>query len=144
MQGFPHRYPVTASAKKDGLVLLDSPGVTQLASAPPIEFDGPGYQWSPESLLTASVADCVILTFRAIARASKLEWTEIEMQVDGTLDRVDRVTRFTHFDIQARLRIPAGTDADKAKLLLEKAEKNCLVSNSLNAEKSMAVSVKIG
>ena len=143
MQGFPHRYPVSASAKKDGLVLLDSPGATQLASAPPIEFDGPGDQWSPESLLTASVVDCVILTFRAIARASKLEWTEIEMQVDGTLDRVDRVTRFTHFDIQARVRVPAGTDADKAKLLLEKAEKNCLVSNSLNAEKSIAVSVEI-
>ena len=85
----------------------------------------------------------MILTFRAIARASKLEWTEIEMQVDGTLDRVDRVTRFTHFDIQARLRVPAGTDADKAQLLLEKAEKNCLVSNSLNAEKSITVSVEI-
>ena len=26
MQGFPHRYSVNASAKKDGLVLLDSPG----------------------------------------------------------------------------------------------------------------------
>ncbi len=143
MQGFPHRYAVSASAKKDGLVLLDSPGATQLASAPPIEFDGPGDQWSPESLLTASVADCVILTFRAIARASTLEWTEIEMQVDGTLDRVDRVTRFTHFDIQARLLVPAGTDTGKAKLLLEKAEKNCLVSNSLNAEKSIAVSVVI-
>lgn len=142
MQGFPHRYAVSASAKNDGLVLLDSPGVTQLASAPPIEFDGPGDQWSPESLLTASVADCVILTFRAIARASKLEWTEIEMQVDGTLDRVDRVNRFTHFDIQARLRIPAGTDADKAKLLLEKAEENCLISNSLNAEMSLAVSIE--
>ena len=144
MQGFPHRYAVSASAKNDGLVLLDSPGVTQLASAPPIEFDGPGDQWSPESLLTASVADCVVLTFRAIARASKLEWNELELNIDGTLDRVDRVTRFTHFDIQARLLVPAGTDADKAKLLLEKAEKNCLVSNSLNAEKSMAVSVEIG
>ncbi|MCH7509099.1 MAG: OsmC family protein [Proteobacteria bacterium] len=143
MQGFPHRYPVSASAKKDGLVLLDSPGAPQLASAPPVEFDGPGDQWSPESLLTASVADCIILTFRAIATASGLEWNELEMNIDGTLDRVDRVTRFTHFDIQARLRIPAGTDAGKAKQLLEKAEKNCLVSNSLNAEKSIAVSVEV-
>lgn len=142
MQGFPHRYAVSASAKKDGLVLLDSPGAPQLASAPPVAFDGPGDQWSPESLLTAAVADCIILTFRAIATASGLEWNELEMKIDGTLDRVDRVTRFTHFDIQARLLIPAGADADKAKLLLEKAEKNCLVSNSLNAEKSMAVSVE--
>ncbi|MEE8108313.1 MAG: OsmC family protein, partial [Gammaproteobacteria bacterium] len=105
--------------------------------------DGPGDQWSPESLLTASVADCIILTFRAIATASGLEWNEIELNIDGTLDRVDRVTRFTHFDIQARLLVPAGTDAEKAKLLLEKAETNCLVSNSLNAEKSIAVSVEI-
>ena len=78
MQGFPHRYSVNASAKKDGLVLLDSPGASQLSSAPPIEFDGPGDQWSPESLLTASVADCIILTFRAIAKASSLEWSELE------------------------------------------------------------------
>ena len=78
MQGFPHRYSVNASAKKDGLVLLDSPGAAQLSSAPPIEFDGPGDQWSPESLLTASVADCIILTFRAIAKASSLEWSELD------------------------------------------------------------------
>ncbi len=122
--------------------MLDSPGAPQLPSAPPVEFDGPGDQWSPESLLTASVADCVVLTFNAIARASRLEWNEIECQVDGTLDRVDRVSRFTHFDIQARLLIPTGADAAKAKLLLEKAEKNCLISNSLNAEISMAVSVE--
>ena len=143
MQGFPHRYSVNASAKKDGLVLLDSPGASQLSSAPPIEFDGPGDQWSPESLLTASVADCIILTFRAIAKASSLEWSELELNIDGTLDRVDRVTRFTHFDIQACLQIPEGANADKAKLLLEKGEKSCLISNSLNAEISMVASVKI-
>ncbi len=142
MQGFPHRYPVSARGSKDGVVTLDSPGVSQLSSAPPVEFDGPGDQWSPESLLTAAVADCVILTFRAIARASKLDWSELELNIDGTLDRVDRVTRFTHFDIQALLKIPTGTDADKAKLLLEKAEKGCLVSNSLDAEFSMTVSVE--
>lgn len=142
MQGFPHRYPVSARASKDGVVTLDSPGVSQLSSAPPVEFDGPGDQWSPESLLTAAVADCIVLTFRAIARASKLDWNELELNIDGTLDRVDRVTRFTHFDIQALLKVPSGTDADKAKLLLEKAEKSCLVSNSLNAEFSMTVSVE--
>ncbi len=142
MQGFPHRYPVSVRASKDGVVTLDSPGVSQLSSAPPVEFDGPGDQWSPESLLTAAVADCVVLTFRAIARASKLDWNELELNIDGTLDRVDRVTRFTHFDIQALLKVPSGTDADKAKLLLEKAEKSCLVSNSLNAEFSMTVSVE--
>ena len=142
MQGFPHRYPVSARGSKEGVVTLDSPGVLQLSSAPPVEFDGPGDQWSPESLLTAAVADCVVLTFRAIARASKLDWSELELNIDGTLDRVDRVTRFTHFDIQALLKIPSETDADKAKLLLEKAEKSCLVSNSLNAEFSMTVSVE--
>jgi hypothetical protein len=35
--------------------------------------------------------------------------------VTGTLDRVDRVMRFTHVDIQARLAVPAGTDPDQAR-----------------------------
>jgi hypothetical protein len=33
----------------------------------PREFDGRGNQWSPESLLAAALADCFVLSFRAVA-----------------------------------------------------------------------------
>jgi organic hydroperoxide reductase OsmC/OhrA len=124
-----------------GTVSVSADRLTAIPTAPPAEFDGPGDQWSPETLLCASVADCFILTFRAIARASKLEWSELSCRVEGTLERVAGVTRFSRFTTYATLRLTAGGDAAKARLLLDKAEHGCLVANSLHAERSLVADV---
>jgi len=133
MQDLPHHYQVSASAETAGNIVLKADDLPQLVSAPPAEFGGPGDQWSPEHLLVAAVADCFILTFRAIARASKLEWSGLASSATGVLDRVERVNRFTSFTVSATLTVPAGTDIDKAQRLLEKSESACLITNSLTA-----------
>lgn len=69
MQALPHHYSVTAAAAADGDVTLRSAGIPSLQSSSPVQFDGPGDRWSPETLLVAAVGDCLILTFKAIARA---------------------------------------------------------------------------
>ena len=89
------------------------------------------------------MADCFILSFRAIARASKLEWTSLRCEASGTLDREDRVTRFTHIAVSVVLTVPEGTDQEKAEKLLYKAEESCLVSNSLNAERELEAVVTV-
>lgn len=137
MHPFPHTYAVTAAAQSTGNVELSSSGVERIVSAPPVEFGGPGDQWSPESLLVAAVADCFILSFRAIARASRLEWNSLSCSVDGILDKADGATRFTSFEVHATLGISAGTDEAKATRLLEKAEHACLITNSLIAESTL-------
>ena len=142
MHPYPHFYQVNAAAEADNAVLLSSAGLTTLSSQPPEQFGGPGDHWSPETLLVAAVADCFILTFRAIARASQLEWLHLDCKTDGILDRVDNLTRFTRFDILATLKVPAGTDEHKAERILEKAEAVCLISNSLNAEKKLVTKVE--
>jgi len=134
MQDLPHQYHVNASAEIDSNVILKADNLPQLVSAPPAQFGGPGDQWSPEHLLVASVADCFILTFRAVAQASKLGWNNLEAAADGVLERVDRVNRFTRITISATLTVPAATDVDKARRLLEKAEGACLVTSSLSAD----------
>jgi organic hydroperoxide reductase OsmC/OhrA len=116
MKEFPHRYSVRATAESQGLVSLDGEGLPSLRSAPPAEFGGPGDEWSPETLLVAAVADCFILTFRAMARASKLEWRSLSCQVEGVLDRVDRITRFTDLLVRASLEIPSGRPRSGASL----------------------------
>jgi peroxiredoxin-like protein len=144
MQDLPHHYVVSAGAKVAGNVVLSSDGVADLESAPPAQFGGPGDQWSPESLLVAAVADCFILSFRAIARASRLEWDSLSCQVEGTLDRVERVTQFTGFTVTATLDVPADTDEGKAQRLLEKAEQACLITNSLKADSHLEATVRVG
>jgi organic hydroperoxide reductase OsmC/OhrA len=138
---FPHRYQVRVGATADGEVRLAGDGLPELSSMPPPEFDGPGGHWSPETLLVAAVADCFTLSFRSIAKASRLEWTELTAEVNGLLERNDGVARFTRFDTHARLCVPAGTDPARARLLMEKAEKICLISNSLTAARHLECEV---
>jgi organic hydroperoxide reductase OsmC/OhrA len=142
MQPFPHSYRVTVEAFEGDVVALRSPGLPMISSAPPEQFDGPGNCWSPETLLAASVGDCFVLTFRAVGVA-RLKWNAIDCEVTGTLDRIDKRTQFTHFEIRAHLRVPTETDIGQARRALERAEHNCLISNSLNATIHLSAKVSV-
>lgn len=141
MQPYPHVYTVQASAQPEGDAPVSSPGLPTLTTAPPAEFGGPGDRWSPETLFCAAVADCFLLSFRAVARASKFDWLALECRVDGTLERVEKTTRFTEVLTVATLRVPAGANRDRAVRLMEKAEKVCLISNSLVCERRLEATV---
>ena len=73
MQDFPHHYRCVATANADqSRVRVSSQGLDDLITDVPSEFGGPGDQWSPEALLIAAVADCFVLTFRAMAAPSQI------------------------------------------------------------------------
>ena len=108
MHPYPHVYTAAAGGRPEGAVALTSPGLSEIATAPPPEFGGPGGVWSPETLLCASLADCFVLSFRAIARASGFEWSTLECRVEGVLERVAGVTRFTKYTTYARLEVPSA------------------------------------
>jgi organic hydroperoxide reductase OsmC/OhrA len=143
MHPFPHRYVVSAAASPAGHIVLSSAGLTQLPTAAPAEFDGPGNQWSPETLLVAAVADCFALTFRGIAKVSNLNWSSLSCEVDGTLERPERVTRFTQFTIHATLVIPDERQAQQARRILVRAEETCLITRSLNAKTDLDLEVEV-
>lgn len=142
MHPFPHIYRVSASTEAEGAVQLSSPGLATIASAGPVEFDGPGDLWSPETLLTAALVDCLVLSFRAVARASRLDWLHLECAASGTLDRIEKATQFTAFTVHAVLEVPKGTDLEKARKALEKSEQVCLISNSLKASKHLEIEIR--
>jgi len=143
MQNLPHHYSVSASVEAESAVQLTSTGLPAIESAAPAEFGGPGDKWSPESLLVAAVADCFILTFKAIARASKFSWISLTCTAEGTLDNVDRLTKFTAFEVNASLTMPPDMNEEKARRLLEKAKQACLITNSLSADTHLTSSVLI-
>lgn len=143
MQKFPHHYHASAQGLPTGIVSTHSEGLTTLDIAAPKQFDGPGGKWSPEKLLVACVANCLILTFRAVANASKLEWSELSCEAKGTLEMVDRKIQFTEIFINASLKISSQEDEDKALQLLEKAEDNCLITNSLTAQTHLETNISV-
>jgi organic hydroperoxide reductase OsmC/OhrA len=133
MKAFPHEYLVTVVSSPQRDVDLSADHLPTVRSAAPAEFGGPGDRWSPETLLVAAVGDCFAITFQGIARAAGLSWAFLRCEVTGTLDREDRVPQFTGFRIRARLGVPNETNQDLASSLLAKAERRCLIANSLKA-----------
>lgn len=134
MQPFPHHYRVSSSGTAEGEVPTtgeDMPTIS--ATAPPL-FGGPTGHWSPETLLVASVSSCFILSFRSVARASKLAWRHLDCPVEGVLDRVEGKNRFTRFTMTPALTIGDAAQADLAKRCMAKAEEVCLITSSLTAE----------
>ncbi len=141
MHPYPHHYIVSAAGRATGAVTISANGLPSVETSSPPQFDGPSGVWSPETLLTAAVADCFILTFRSVARAARFEWLALECRVEGTLERVEGQSRFTGFVTTARLTVPPAADSTKARRLLEQAEHGCLIANSLRAERVLSVEV---
>ena len=123
MKPLPHRYDVRLTGGPAGYATLNVPGLPDLATAPPSDFDGPGDAWSPEHLLLAAVETCFLFTLRAVAQASRIEFTSLDLSAEGTVDRRDSGMRFTEIVLRPRLRLPAGADEGKARRAMEKSEK---------------------
>ena len=132
MKPFPHQYEVHLTGGPSDYAALSTPGIPELRMAAPKEFDGPGDAWGPEHLLLGAVQSCFLFTLRAIAPASHVDFISLAVDATGTVDRQEKVTRFTEIVLRPRLVIAQGTDREAALRLLEKTEKHCLVSASLS------------
>ncbi len=137
MDPYPHTYVASASAEGAGPVAVGSPKLPALETSAPAQFGGPGNVWSPETLLCASIADCFVLTFRAVARAARFRWLKLECRVEGVLERVEKTPQFTHYRTFATLTVPIGTDVATGRGLLERAEQGCLIANSLRGARAL-------
>ena len=133
MQPLPHQYNVQINATPDSDIKVSSQGVPHFIASAPVEFGGPGDQWSPETLFMSAVASCFALSFKAVAGASSFTWKNLQCEAIGQLEKVDRTIKFTQITNKVTLTIGNDVDKQKAIKLIEKSESICLVTNSLSA-----------
>jgi peroxiredoxin-like protein len=131
MKPLPHHYAVQLAGGPTGHATVSIDGAPPLRSAPPREFDGPGDAWSPEHLLLGSVASCYLFTLRAVAASSQVDFVDLDLTVEGTVDRADGAMRFSEIVLRPSVRLAGGADVARALRILDKAERACLVSASL-------------
>lgn len=142
MASFPHSYKVSSAGGPEGALPVESQGLPALEANAPPEFGGPDGYWSPETMLTGAVASCLILTFRALASARKLEWSNLEVDCTGEVDKTREGLKFTKFNLNAVLTVGADVDEAKAREILLNAKKYCLVTASLATETEMTAEVR--
>jgi len=130
----PHSYNIKANALKDGIYKVSAQNLPDIETAPPKNFGGPGDIWSPEDLFVATIADCFLMTFKAVSSLSKLDWISLDVDAEGALDKVDSKLQFTDVILNVVLKIPSDGNEERAIRLMQKAEQNCLVTNSIKTK----------
>lgn len=136
---FPHHYEVRLEGCGSGSVLMAAPRPVILGGAP-AEFGGSDEWWSPEHLLLASASLCLKVTFEALARLKHLEVKSYRAGTQAVLDRSPSGPAFTWIKIAVALKVAAG-DEERARRLLEKAKRHCIVTKSLKVEVQLEATV---
>jgi peroxiredoxin-like protein len=113
--------------------LMSCAGKPGVQVATPPEFKGHEGIWSPEDLFVGSANVCLMTTFLAMAERAGLAFSSYESTAEGRLELVEGKFQFTTITIRPSITLKAEEDVVKAKELIEKAERNCLISNSMKA-----------
>ncbi|MBK9271516.1 MAG: OsmC family protein [Saprospiraceae bacterium] len=138
-----HEYRVNLDWDKGRTGTLSSPELkSSIMVATPPQFSGglPDI-WSPEHLFTASVVSCFMTTFLAIAENSKFEFLNFQCNAMGVLSNKEGKYAMTSIFLHAQLTIKDQSLWEKAKRLLEKSEKLCLISQSIHTEVTLDIEI---
>ena len=140
-----HFYNVDINWKSGRTGEMTSPELTTAVevATPPQFPNGVEGIWSPEHLFTAAVASCLMTTFVAIAENSKLQFKEFACKSSGKLDRIDGKFLMTEVILEPTVVILNEEDREKAERVLQKAEANCLISNSVNSKITMTPKIVV-
>lgn len=133
MEPLPHRYTATATGGPEGPVPVSTDGRPTIETSRPAAFGGDAERWSPEELLMGAVADCFVLTFRALAAREALEWRHLTCDAEGRLERDRGQLRFHDIMLTAEVIVPTEAARADAMRCLDEAEQRCLVTASLEA-----------
>ncbi|HEV3205859.1 MAG TPA: OsmC family protein [Terriglobales bacterium] len=139
-----HKYRVVAwwTSGQAGIVRSDSAPSAIHFAAPP-QFGGLQGRWTPEDLLMTALASCFTTTFHAIAGYSKFDYTDLEVEAEGTLSTTDRGYSFSQIALRPTLTIPREDQRVRAVGLLRKAEALCLVSRALATTPKVETRIEI-
>lgn len=140
-----HKYHVDLEWNSDRKGEISSPVLDQkIEVATPPEFPkGMAGIWSPEHLFTAAVSSCFMTTFLAIAENSNLEFTGLTCPAEGILDKKEGKFAMTEIVLKPVVTIPNEEDREKAEKIMIKAERACLISNSITSEVHLETKVLI-
>lgn len=100
--------------------------------------------WSPETLLVLAASSCFLNTLLFFAEKSGLTLVGYRADAEGRLERVPGVGfRFAELTLRPTVVVESESDTELARRLLEKAERACIVANSLAAPVRVQAEVEL-
>jgi peroxiredoxin-like protein len=115
-------------------ILLSKEATGTIHVATPPQFGGEGKPWTPEHLFLSSVSSCFMTTYLAFADKLNFHISGLDCESIGQVEIVEGKYKFTRIDLYPRICIADESLREKATTAVEKTNKYCLISNSVNAE----------
>jgi organic hydroperoxide reductase OsmC/OhrA len=134
---FPHRYTIELEDRR-----LAAPPRTPIAVGAPPQFGGSDDVWSPEELLIGAVLECLWTTFEAYARRDQLEFTGWSGRGTGILDKGPTGPEFTSITLAVAMTV-AAADLERARRVLDTAEKHCIISKALRVAVTVQADLRV-
>jgi peroxiredoxin-like protein len=112
---------------------IDAGNLKTKISIPP-EMDGPGIGTNPDEMLLGAAATCYVITLAAMIERAALPLKKMAHDAEGIVDVTNGV--FTYKKIIHKPTVvlqPKATEKDfkKLEVLVEKAEKSCMISRAI-------------
>ena len=140
-----HKFRVVAwwSSGQTGIAKSDS-APSAIHFTAPVAFGGLEGRWTPEELLLSAIASCFTTTCRSLAEQAALEYTDLQVEVEGLVSSTGFGYRFGEIVIRANLTVPQDEDRERASKLLRKAKAVCLISQMLASPPTLEPAVTVG
>jgi peroxiredoxin-like protein len=118
-------------------------GKPELDVATPPEFKGHPGIWSPEDLFVAVVNACIMTTFLSFADRAGLALQGYHSEAEGKLELASGNFAFTEIVVRLAIGVQQEEDKPRAAEMIEKAERACLISNSIKATVRIEPSIEV-
>lgn len=126
--------------KKGKLYSSDKPSFE--FSTPP-EFRGPDGFWSPEDLFLASINSCIMTTFIHFVEKEPLVFLSYESETEGEVSFEEGKLIFSSVTVRPVIKVKNESDKEKAKQLINKSERYCLISASVKSKITVLTKIEI-
>jgi peroxiredoxin-like protein len=139
-----HFYETSVTWNEGRIGEISSDGMPGVQVATPPEFPKgvPGI-WSPEHLLVAAANVCLMTTFLSVAENSNLQFSSFKSRAVGKLEKIDGKFMISEIELFPELVVGLEKDIERGTRIIEKAEANCLISNSLKSKIILKTEVKL-
>jgi len=140
-----YTYRVSAwwTSGRTGLAKCESsPNTIHFSAA--AELGGLEGRWTPEQLLLCSLAGCFTTTFADMARAAKFDYTDLEVEIEGSVRR-SRASgcSFEEILIRPRLTVHSEEQREAGLALLRRTKSVCLISRAISLPQTIEPSVEL-
>ena len=141
-----YTYRVSAwwTSGRTGLAKCESsPNTIHFSEA--AELGGLQGRWTPDQLLLCALASCFTTTFHEVARAAKFEYTDLEVEVEGTVHRSRSAGRsFDEIFLRPRLTVISEEQREPGLSLLRKTKAQGMISRAITVPQTLETCVETG